>query len=74
VDCLLAEYCRCRLRLVCVGAGEERARKVYALRGLRGVDSQVGSMLRDPVASGVECEPHGGKKSKTKLWTKACAG
>jgi hypothetical protein len=28
--------------LICVGAGEERARKVYALRGLRGVDRQVG--------------------------------
>jgi hypothetical protein len=26
-----------------VGAGEERARKVYALRGLRGVERQVGS-------------------------------
>jgi hypothetical protein len=29
--------------LICVGAGEEWARKVYALRGLRGVDKQVGS-------------------------------
>jgi hypothetical protein len=29
--------------LICVGAGEERARKVYALRGLRGVERQVGS-------------------------------
>jgi hypothetical protein len=28
--------------LFCVGAGEEWARKVYALRGLRGVDRQVG--------------------------------
>jgi hypothetical protein len=28
--------------LICVGAGEEWARKVYALRGLRGVESQVG--------------------------------
>jgi hypothetical protein len=28
--------------LVCVGAGEEWARKVYALRGLRGVERQVG--------------------------------
>jgi hypothetical protein len=27
---------------ICVGAGEERARKVYALRGLRGVERQVG--------------------------------
>jgi hypothetical protein len=28
--------------LIRVGAGEERARKVYALRGLRGVERQVG--------------------------------
>jgi hypothetical protein len=27
--------------LICVGAGEEWARKVYALRGLRGVEKQV---------------------------------
>jgi hypothetical protein len=29
--------------LICVGAGEERARNVYALWGLRGVERQVGS-------------------------------
>jgi hypothetical protein len=28
--------------LICVGASEERARKVLAMRGLRGVESQVG--------------------------------
>jgi hypothetical protein len=28
--------------LICVGAGEEWVRKVYALRGLRGVERQVG--------------------------------
>jgi hypothetical protein len=28
--------------LICVGGGEEWARKVYALRGLRGVERQVG--------------------------------
>jgi protein gp37 len=28
--------------LICVGAGEEWARKVYALRGLQGVERQVG--------------------------------
>jgi hypothetical protein len=28
--------------LICVGAGEEWVRKVYAFRGLRGVDRQVG--------------------------------
>jgi hypothetical protein len=31
--------------LICVGAGEEWARKVYALRGLRGVERQVGLTL-----------------------------
>jgi hypothetical protein len=30
--------------------------------------------LRDPVASGVECGLHGGKKSKTKSWTGADGG
>jgi hypothetical protein len=30
--------------------------------------------LRDPVASGVKCGPHGGKKSKTKSWTRAGSG
>jgi hypothetical protein len=29
---------------------------------------------RDPVASGVKCEPHGCEKSKTKLSTRADAG
>jgi hypothetical protein len=28
--------------LICVGAGEEWARKFYALRGLQGVERQVG--------------------------------
>jgi hypothetical protein len=53
--------------LICVGSSEERAQKVDALRGLQGVERQVGS--RDPVASGVKCGPHVGKKSKTKSWT-----
>jgi hypothetical protein len=38
----LAEYCRCRLRLDLRWAGEAWARKVYVLRGLRGVERQVG--------------------------------
>jgi hypothetical protein len=32
-----------------------------------GETSRLGS--RDPVASGVKCEPHGGKKSKMKSCT-----
>jgi hypothetical protein len=37
-----------------------------------GETSRLG--LRDPVASVVKCEPHGGKKSKTKSWIGAGAG
>jgi hypothetical protein len=55
--------------LVCVGAGEERARKVFSLEGPPGdgETSRLGS--RDPVDSGVGCRPHGGDTSKTKSWT-----
>jgi hypothetical protein len=42
VDWLLAMYCRCRLRLGLRWCREEWARKVYAMRGLRGVERQVG--------------------------------
>jgi hypothetical protein len=43
--------------LICVGVGEERARKVLALRGLRGVERQVGSArgTRWPAESSVAC-------------------
>jgi hypothetical protein len=70
----LAEYFRygAGCGMICIGAGKEQARKVYALRGIRGVERQLG--LRDLVASRVECGPHGGKKSKTKSWTGAGAG
>jgi hypothetical protein len=37
-----------------------------------GDTNKLGS--RDPVASGVKCGPHGGKKSKTKSWTGAGVG
>jgi hypothetical protein len=41
--------------LICVGAGEEQARKVLALRVLRGVERQVGLArgTRWPAASSV---------------------
>jgi hypothetical protein len=66
VDWLLAEYCRCSLRLdlrLCrckVGA------KGLCLVGppRSGETSRPDS--RDTVASGVKCRPHGGKKSMTK--------
>jgi hypothetical protein len=37
-----------------------------------GETSRLG--LSNPVASGVKCGRHGGKKSKTKSWTAAGAG
>jgi hypothetical protein len=37
-----------------------------------GQTGRLGS--RDPVASGVKCGQHGGKKSKMKSWTGAGAG
>jgi hypothetical protein len=55
--------------LTCVGAGEERVWKVLALRGLRGVERQVGSARWTWWPNGIRCGPHGGKKSKTKSWT-----
>jgi hypothetical protein len=55
--------------LVCVVAGEERARKVFSLEGPPGdgETSRLGS--RDPVDGGTRCEPHGGQMNKTKSWT-----
>jgi hypothetical protein len=51
-----------------VGAGEEQARKVVAGEASRcGEDSRL--RLRDPVASGVKCGPHGGMNNKMKSWT-----
>jgi hypothetical protein len=51
--------------LTCVGAGEEQARKVVAGRP-PSVEKTSRLCSRDPVASGVECGPHGGKNSKMK--------
>jgi hypothetical protein len=34
-----------------------------------GVEKTSRLALRDPVADGVKCGPHGGKNSGTKLWT-----
>jgi hypothetical protein len=50
-----------------VSAREEQARKVIAGEAL-GVEktSRLGS--RDPVASRVKCNPHGGKNRGTKSW------
>jgi hypothetical protein len=49
-----------------VGAGEKQARKVAGVGPGVEKTSRLGS--RDPVASGVECGPHGGKNSGTKSW------
>jgi hypothetical protein len=51
--------------LTCVGAGEEQARKVVAGRP-PSVEKTSRLRSRDPVASGVECGPHGGNNSKMK--------
>jgi hypothetical protein len=60
--------------LIRVGGGEERAQKVLALLGLRGVERQIGSTRWTQWLNGIKCEPHGGKKSKTKSSTGAGAG
>jgi hypothetical protein len=60
--------------LICVGAGEDQERKVLALRGLWGVERRVGSAWLTRWPNRFKCEPHGGKKSKTKSWTGADAG
>jgi hypothetical protein len=74
VDWLLAKYCRCRLRL-----DLRRCRWRVGVKGLwfvgpprSGETNRLGS--RDPIASGVKCGQHDGKKSKTKSWTRAGAG
>jgi hypothetical protein len=51
-----------------VGAGEEQARKVISVRP-PGVDKTSRLSLRDQVASGVKCGPHGGMNSKMNSWT-----
>jgi hypothetical protein len=59
--------------LICVGAGEERARRSMPCGAFEsGETSRLGS--RDPVASGVKCGPHGGKKSRMKSSIEANAG
>jgi hypothetical protein len=51
-----------------VGASEEQARKVVAVRP-PGVEKTSRLHSRDPGASGVECGPHGGKNGKMKWRT-----
>jgi hypothetical protein len=60
--------------LIRVGVGEERVRKVLALRGLWWVERQAGSTRWTRWPNGIKCGPHGGKRSKTKSSTRACAG
>jgi hypothetical protein len=55
--------------LVCVVAGEERARKVFSFEGPPGDGETSRLCSRDPVDGGTRCGPHGGKTSKTKSWT-----
>jgi hypothetical protein len=51
-----------------VGAGEEQARKVVAVRPL-GVEKTSRLNSRDPVANEVKCGPHDGKNSGMKSLT-----
>jgi hypothetical protein len=73
VDWLLTEYCRCRLWLDLHWCGWRASAKGLCLAGPQrsGETSRLGS--RDPVASRVRCEPHGGKKSKSNSWKGAGA-
>jgi hypothetical protein len=50
-----------------IGAGEEKARKVYA-SGPPSVEQTSRLGLRDPVDSGIKCGTHGGKNGDTKSW------
>jgi hypothetical protein len=50
--------------LICVGAGEEPAWKVLALRGLRGMERQVGSTQWIRWPNGIKCGSHCVKKIK----------
>jgi hypothetical protein len=70
----LAEYCRCRLWLDLRWCRCRASVKGLCLAApLRsGETSRLG--LRDPVDSGVKCEPPGGKKSTTKSWIGAGVG
>jgi hypothetical protein len=50
-----------------VGADEEQARKVISVRP-PGVEKTSTHGLRDPVASGIKCGPHGGMNNKMNSW------
>jgi hypothetical protein len=54
--------------MTCVCAGEEQARKSSPVRP-PSVEKTSRLGLRDPVASGVKCGPHGHKNSGTKSRT-----
>jgi hypothetical protein len=66
VDWLLAEYCRCRLRLDLHWYRWRACVKGLSLCSLRGVERQVGLARWTWWPNGIKCGPHGSKKSKTK--------
>jgi hypothetical protein len=74
VDWLFAEYCRCRLRFDLHWCRWRASAKVLCLAGPLRSEKTSRLSSRGPVASGVKCGLHGGKKSKTKSWTGAGAG
>jgi hypothetical protein len=61
--------------LICVGAGEERARKVCALRGLRGVERQVGSSrgTRWPAGSSAGMVTRKARRCCDRSWCRVAA-
>jgi hypothetical protein len=65
VDWLLAEYCRCRLRLDLRWCRWSVGTKCLCLAGPPRSGETSRSDSRDTVDSGVKCGLHGGKKSKT---------
>jgi hypothetical protein len=74
VDWLLAEYCRCRLRLDLCWCRWRVGTKGLCLVGPLRSGETSRPHSRDPVASGVKCELHGGKKSRTKSWLEPVKG
>jgi hypothetical protein len=74
VDWLLAEYCRCWLRLDLHWCRWRVGAKNLCLPGPPRSGETSSPDSRDSMASGVKCGPHGGKKSKTESWTEDGAG
>jgi hypothetical protein len=60
--------------LICVGAGEEWAQKVYALRGLRGVERQVGLTRETRWPTGSSAGLMVARKARQSRWLEPVQG